>query len=121
MERPRTGPGRRTDGAADGGAAVPTLLTVDGADVLDVRAAADYVGRTPETVRRWVWSGRVPALRQGNRLLIARSALDAAVSGQGPDRMSLRQWAESATRRGTDGAVTAASLVLEDRADDDRR
>ncbi len=42
--------------------------------------AADYVGRTPETVRRWVWSGRVSALWRGNRLLIARAELDAAVS-----------------------------------------
>lgn len=96
------------------------MLTIDGVDVLDVREAADYVGRTPETVRRWVWSGRVSALRRGNRLLIARAELDAAVSDQGPDRLTLREWAESTCRRGTDATVTAASLVLEDRADDHR-
>ena len=97
------------------------MITVDGVDVLDVREAADYVDRTPETVRRWVWSGRVTALRQGNRLLIARAELDAAVSNPSPDRPSLQDWALSLRRRGTDATVSAASLVLEDRADDDRR
>lgn len=96
------------------------MLILDGVDVLDVREAADYVGRTPETVRRWVWSGRVSALRQGNRLLIARSELDAALSGGATEQMSLREWARSAPRS-TGTADTAASLVLEDRGDDHGR
>ncbi|MGI8537222.1 MAG: helix-turn-helix domain-containing protein [Mycobacteriales bacterium] len=97
------------------------MLTVNGVDVLDVRGAATYVNRTPETVRRWVWSGRVSAVRQGNRLLIPRAQLDAAVSDRDPGRLSLREWAESTWRRGTDATVSAAPLVLEDRADDHRR
>jgi hypothetical protein len=43
-----------------------------GADMIDVRCAAALVRRHPETVRRWVWSGRLAAQRQGNRLLMAR-------------------------------------------------
>ncbi len=97
------------------------MLKINGVDVLDVREAADYVGRTPETVRRWVWSGRVSASRHGNRLLIAKAELDAAVSDPGPNRLSLREWAESVRRRGIDSTVTAASLVLEDRADNHHR
>lgn len=94
------------------------MLTVNGVDFLDVREAANYVDRTPETVRRWVWSGRVSAVRQGNRLLIPRAELDAAVFDRGPGRLSLREWAQSTCRRGTDATLTAASLVLEGRADD---
>ncbi len=41
----------------------------DAEDLLDVRRAAALAGRHPETVRRWVWSGRLAARRQGNRLL----------------------------------------------------
>lgn len=97
------------------------MLMVDGVDVLDVRQAAQYVGRTPETVRRWVWSGRVAAVRQGNRLLIARSELDAQLSGATTEQMSLREWARSVPRPAPGTAETAASLVLEDRDDDHGR
>ena len=39
------------------------------ADFVDVRQAAALIGRHPETIRRWVWSGRIAARRRGNRLL----------------------------------------------------
>jgi excisionase family DNA binding protein len=96
------------------------MQSVDGVEVLDVREAAAYIGRTPETVRRWVWSGRVAASRQGNRLLIARRALDAAVSGVPlTAALSLREWAASTPRR-TDRAETSAlSLISQDRWSDD--
>ena len=97
------------------------MLSVDGVDVLDVREAAEYVQRTPETVRRWVWSGRLSAVRQGNRLLIPRAELDAAVSEAGSAPLSLQEWAQSSSRRGTDKTVTAAALIFEDRADDHGR
>lgn len=98
------------------------MQMVDGVDVLDVREAARYVGRTPETVRRWVWSGRVPSSRQGHRLLIARRDLDAAISGDAsPGALSLRDWAAGTPRRGTRSAGSAGSLVAEDRWSDDHR
>lgn len=97
------------------------MLTVDGVDVLDVREAAEYVGRTPETVRRWVWSGRVSAIRQGHRLLIPRRDLDSSVIAREDARLSLRDWAATVPRADTASAASAADLVLEDRSDDDDR
>jgi excisionase family DNA binding protein len=97
------------------------VLTVDGVDVLDVREAAEYVGRTPETVRRWVWSGKVSAIRQGHRLLIPRSDLDSSVIERDEVRLSLRDWAATVPRAATASASSASDLVLEDRSDDDGR
>lgn len=95
------------------------MQSVDGVEVLDVWEAAAYIGRTPETVRR-VWSGRVAASRQGNRLLIARRALDAAVSGVPPSRaLSLREWAANTPRRTDRTETSATSLVPQDRCSDD--
>ena len=86
-----------------------------------MREAAEYVGRTPETVRRWVWSGRVSAIRQGHRLLIPRSDLDSSVRERDEVRLSLRDWAATVPRADTASAASAADLVLEDRSDDDDR
>ena len=97
------------------------MMQVDGVDVLDVREAAAFVGRTPETVRRWVWSGRVSAVRRGHRLLIARTELEQAVAGHQQDGMSLREWAAAIPRTASGTAATASALVLEDRADDHGR
>lgn len=97
------------------------MLVVDGVDVLEVREAADYVGRTPETIRRWVWSRRVGSIRRGNRLLIPRHELDAAVgrSTVAPKPMSLREWAASVPRGDNRSTDSAAALVIEDRWSDD--
>ncbi len=38
--------------------------------MLSVAQAADRLGRTPETVRRWIRSGRLPARRVGARHVI---------------------------------------------------
>lgn len=46
---------------------------------LTVPAAARRVGRTPETVRRWIWSGRLPSEKVGNQHLVDVEALDALV------------------------------------------
>lgn len=96
------------------------MHSLNGVEVLDVREAATYVGRTAETVRCWVWSGRVPASRRGNRLLIARRDLDAAFFGEpSPYPVSLREWAASTPRRSDGSAGSAAALVAEDRWSDD--
>lgn len=89
------------------------MMVVDGVEVLAVREAAAYAGRTAETVRRWVWSGRLPARRQGNRLLVARRDLDALLQTPDEAPLSLREWAAQLPA-GT--GRSAAELVLDDRA-----
>ena len=44
----------------EGSASTPTIL-----EVLSVAEAAEKIGRNPETVRRWIRSGRLPARRVG--------------------------------------------------------
>ncbi|MBA3876266.1 MAG: hypothetical protein C0498_04905 [Anaerolinea sp.] len=88
-------------------------------DLLEVRHAAMLVGRHPETVRRWVWSGRLAARRSGNRLLVARSDLEALVREQGVVP-TLAEWADRVrTARGRwrdrGSGRSAADLVIEDR------
>lgn len=87
-------------------------------DLIDVRRAALLVGRHPETVRRWVWSGRLAARRQGNRLLVARGDVE-ALAGAGRAASSLAEWAARAQAgrpgRAERRARSAAGLVLEDR------
>lgn len=39
--------------------------------MLSVAETASRVGRSPETVRRWIREGRLPAQRRGGRQLIA--------------------------------------------------
>jgi excisionase family DNA binding protein len=84
---------------------------------LTVRDAADEVGRTPETIRRWVWSGRLPASKRGNRLTVARDDLE-RVAGRAP-RSDLAAWADQvAAQRAREEqaeARSAADLVLADR------
>lgn len=77
-------------------------------------------GRHPETVRRWVWSGRLAARRQGNRLLVARTDVE-AMANQRMAVISLAEWADRsrAARQSAEAGGSgrsAAELVLEDRA-----
>src|ERR1039458_4360225 len=44
--------------------------------VITVGEAASRVGRSPETVRRWIRSGRLPASRDRGRLLLDASDVD---------------------------------------------
>lgn len=89
-------------------------------ELIDVRAAAELSGRHPETVRRWIWSGRLVAQRQGSRLLVARADVEDLAATKGARPTSLSAWAagavharDSAAARGT--GRSAADLVLEDR------
>jgi excisionase family DNA binding protein len=43
--------------------------------LISVRDAARECGRNAETVRRWIWSGKLPAEKLGNQLFIRRSIL----------------------------------------------
>ena len=91
------------------------MMVIGGVEVLDVREAAAYVSRTPETVRRWIWSGRLPASRRGNRLLVRRSDLDALSGGSVKDALSLAEWAALLPSSGSGRAGSALDLLLEDR------
>jgi Helix-turn-helix domain len=83
-----------------------------------VKAAARLAGRTAETIRRWVWSGRLRARKRGNRLFIARRDVEAlARDGQGK-QLSLSEWAklaEAALRSRPGPHESAADLVIEER------
>jgi excisionase family DNA binding protein len=94
-------------------------MTSSGAGDLDVIAAAAMAGRSTETVRRWVWSGRLRAHKRGNKLLIARADLDRLLSSSGiSSGMSLADWIAAVESSGLKKGAhsdSAADLVLEDR------
>ena len=53
------------------------MLIRTGDDLISVREAARICGRNMETIRRWVWAGKLPAEKLGNQLFIKKSELDA--------------------------------------------
>ncbi len=86
-------------------------------DELDMKAAAVVASRTAETIRRWVWSGRLTARKRGNRLVVARGDVE-ALAGTGGRSLSLAEWAtmaEAAMRGRRGSRVSAADLVIEER------
>lgn len=64
-------------------------------EFLDVRRAAELVDRHPETIRRWIWTGKLDATRRGNRLMVERRALLEAI-GDPSSKLTLSEWAELA-------------------------
>jgi hypothetical protein len=44
-------------------------------DLVNVRDAARQCGRAAETVRRWIWDGKLPAQKLGNQLFIKKKDL----------------------------------------------
>jgi Helix-turn-helix domain len=91
-------------------------------EMLDVRRAAALARRHPETIRRWVWTGRLAARRQGNRLLVSRGDVAALAGEQATTGTDLAAWAESARQvrestAGTHSRISAADLVIEDRTE----
>lgn len=97
------------------------MITVDGVEMIDVREAAALAGRNPETVRRWVWSGRLTARRDGNRLLLPRTEVLALLhpddGGAPQDGSALAAWAGRARRSQSGGrrGVSAVDVLLDDR------
>jgi excisionase family DNA binding protein len=90
-------------------------------ELVDMHRAAALTGRHPETVRRWIWSGRIAARREGRRLLVARQDVEALAGDRDRTAPGLAAWAERARRARPDAGVTgarasAAELVIEDRA-----
>jgi excisionase family DNA binding protein len=101
--------------------------------MLDVREAARVADRSSETVRRWIWSGRLDAQRRGGRLLIARHDLEALLESHASNdsaraRCELSEWVALVREQrdlrllGEQGAHrSAAELVLSDRVHRDDR
>lgn len=88
-------------------------------DQVDVLEAASLTGRSAETIRRWVWSGRLRADKRGNKILIARRDLEAVVGPSGlRSATSLADWLKGLEQSGLKKEATEASvsdLVLDDR------
>jgi excisionase family DNA binding protein len=95
------------------------MVVVDGVEMVDVQEAAQLVRRSAETVRRWVWTGRVTHIKQGNRLLIPRAALTTSAPGSASAPSTLSAWLDrrAKTIGSARGGRSAADLVLEDRSD----
>ena len=84
-------------------------------DELHVRAAAAVAGRIAETIRRWVWPGRLPAKRRGNRLLVARGDVEALAGRKAPSLAAWLRLAERAMSARPGAGASAADVVLEER------
>jgi len=86
-------------------------------DELDIRAAALLTGRSAETVRRWVWSGRLRARKRGKRLFVLRGDLEAVSGTSGARHLSLSEWRAMANKvlRRSGRGRSASDLVLADR------
>jgi excisionase family DNA binding protein len=96
---------------------------------LTVREAAVRVGRSPETVRRWIWSGRLPATKRGNTYYVDVIHLERLVAemnatswhgessrpGLAAWLAEVDQWRATLARSGSARAATASDLVTEDR------
>jgi len=95
---------------------------------LTVREVAARVGRTEETVRRWIWSGRLTATKRGNVLYIeeddvpepaARNVRPPSIDReQEGHRLTLTQWVDQVRNWQRDaslGTTGAADLVIQAR------
>lgn len=59
-------------------------------EFLSVREAAERAGKDPETIRRWIWKGKLHAIKAGGQYLIAPSALDDAVYFQEQEKAGIK-------------------------------
>jgi excisionase family DNA binding protein len=97
------------------------------AQEITVREAAQRAQRSEETIRRWIWSGRLPAHKRENSYRIDIADLDRlavvydpADDGHAAGRSeSLGAWLDDLDhwKQGLSGAAraSAADLVIEDR------
>ncbi|MGH3873389.1 MAG: helix-turn-helix domain-containing protein [Pseudonocardiaceae bacterium] len=89
---------------------------------LTVREAARRVSRAEETIRRWIWAGKLPARKLGQSYQVRESDLDAIAASVPLPRepeFRLGEWvaAVKAWRAGNDVSPCggAGQLVIEDR------
>ncbi|MBI4286397.1 MAG: helix-turn-helix domain-containing protein [Chloroflexi bacterium] len=85
---------------------------------ITVREAAKECGRNMETIRRWIWSGKLPAEKLGNQLFIKRG--DLSVCQPEKERLSRSELFKSVELlrekiRARVGEFDAAELVRESR------
>ncbi|MEK7872472.1 MAG: helix-turn-helix domain-containing protein [Chloroflexota bacterium] len=63
-------------------------------NLITVREAARACGRNPETVRRWIWDGKLPARKLGNQLFVRRAdilRLTPSKKGDRQERLAVLQ------------------------------
>jgi len=93
---------------------------------ITVREAARRTHRSEETIRRWIWSGRLPARKSGTSYRIDITHLDRIAvvynpgdTGQAASGGGLEAWLDDLDRWKESLPVTAgasaADLVIEDR------
>lgn len=93
-------------------------------ELISVKEAAKESSRGMETVRRWIWSGKLPAQKLGNQLFVKRSDLRAFLNSLGAnkhgtwDKLESIERAEALQKRirartGTDFDISA--LIEESR------
>lgn len=94
-----------------------------------VREAARRVGRSEETIRRWIWSGRLPAVKRGRGYRIDVRHLEEVIVEIEPGAvrhgtkkpLTMLEWLEAVAewKRGfptpPEPGASAADLVIEDR------
>jgi excisionase family DNA binding protein len=49
-------------------------------ELMTVRDVARACGRSEETVRRWIWTSKLPATKLGNQLFVRREDLEAMLA-----------------------------------------
>ena len=64
--------------------------------MLTVPEAADRAGRDPETVRRWIRSGKLRARKVGTQHVIDENDLDELMDDRGSDRLP-KAWQQTWT------------------------
>jgi excisionase family DNA binding protein len=99
---------------------------VTAAQEISVREAARRTGRSAETIRRWIWSGRLPAIKRGNTYYVDVMHLEGVAVEMGTNSIApvppdgLEAWLAEVDhwRSGRAGAAvrqTASDLVIDDR------
>jgi excisionase family DNA binding protein len=86
-------------------------------DLLTVHETAALLKVNPDTVRRYITSGRLPAVRIGRRVRIHKEAIEALAEPIRPKEVTLmherpHSQADVGQRRLTDAEVTAALATM---------
>jgi excisionase family DNA binding protein len=96
------------------------------AQEVTVREAARMAGRSEETIRRWIWSGRLPAVKKGTSYRIDVVHLQEVIVETQPDPRhqgsasnSMLEWLDAVAEwkrsvKTTPGA-SASEMLIEDR------
>ena len=99
------------------------------AQEVTVREAARRAGRSEETIRRWIWSGRLPAVKRGRGYRIDARHLEeiiveiepGAVRHEQKKSLTMLEWLDAVDKwkaslpSPPQPGVSAADLVIEDR------